>query len=141
MRLGRQLVLGLVPALFGVVFVASPPAGAQITEADAVKELKQESKDLLKLQAGEIKGARTTWLANFNAVQSELKQGYDAGAIGTLFNGLDELQIDLWNASVSALSSLQTAGFFSLIELGEADGTTLAGIYPMDFYMGSGGTA
>jgi hypothetical protein len=128
-----DLVLGSV-----LVLSALHPVAAQISEKEAIAQVKAATKAQVKAFKQNAAAALTTLDASLDTLDDLLTESTDAATVASQFTGMAiEYMASINEAYVGAKSLVADAASLSLDAL--ADGGDLQGLYPEDFSYGSGG--
>ena len=128
----------LALALIAVLLSVASPASAQLTEKEAVKQVKDSSKSQVKAFKQNAAAALGTLDANLKTVEDLITESSDAAVLmSQIANMGQEYMESLNEAFAGAKSLVDSAAALALDAL--ADGGDLQGLFPEELHYGSGG--
>lgn len=117
---------------------AAAPASAQLSEKEAIQQVKDASKAQPKAFKQNAAAALTTLDANLQTVEGLLTEGSDAATVGSQVASMAIVYMTSLNdAAASAKAFVEASATLALESL--ADGGDLQGLFPDDFSYGGGG--
>jgi hypothetical protein len=121
-----------------LLLVLAPAALAQITEKQAVAQVKTTSKAQIKAFKQNGAAALATLDAALKSAESQLAPASDVGTVTTEVGNAAIAFVSTMNADyVNAIDLTDSASMQALVSL--ANGGSLNGLYPKDLYFGTGG--